>query len=120
MMLSKLEALFEEIVREAKENPEFASRLEESLQPKVAPRRRGGRRPPGVLDPFAVHAEGEGRLRARLAALEIDQLKDIVAEHGMDKARLALKWRTPDRLIDLIVSTVQARLEKGDAFRADG
>jgi len=50
--------------------------------------------------------------------LNIEQLKDMVAEHGMDQAKLAMKWRTSDRLVDLIASTVAARARKGDAFRS--
>ena len=36
--------------------------------------------------------------------LDVDQLKDVVAQHQMDRAKLAMKWRTPERLIDLIVT----------------
>lgn len=71
-----------------------------------------------MLDPFAAYAAGKERLRESLAALNVEQLKDIVAGYSMDSARLALKWKTPERLIDLIVSTVETRLKKGDAFRA--
>ncbi|NNC27860.1 hypothetical protein HKM21_01060 [Longimicrobium terrae] len=80
-------------------------------------RKRTGRRAAGVLDPFAVDQEGDGVLRARLAALSLDELKDIVAEHGMDPSKLAMKWKKPDRLVDLIATTVRERLHKGDAFR---
>ena len=55
-------------------------------------------------------------LRSRLSILTIDQLKNIVAEHGIDTTKLAMKWRTPERLVALIVSTVRGRLAKGTAF----
>lgn len=55
-------------------------------------------------------------LRARLGSLGIEELKDIVAEHGMDRSKLAMKWKAPDRLVDLIVDTVQQRAHKGEAF----
>jgi hypothetical protein len=82
-----------------------------------APKKRAGRRAAGVLDPFAVDQEGEGVLRTRLSALNLDELKDIVAEHGMDPSKLAMKWKKPERLVDLIATTVRDRLHKGDAFR---
>ena len=80
--------------------------------------RRTGRRKPGILDPFADYIErGSEGLRERLATLDLEQLKDIVAEHGMDHDRLAMKWKDPERVIDRIVQRVSARATKGDAFR---
>lgn len=137
----QLRRLFDAVVAEAERSPAFARRLEEALTamapaapaatpqmtattptPSTAPatvaKRRGGRRPAGALDPFVVYQAGEGMLRARLSELTLDQLKDVVAEHGMDPSKLAMKWKKPERLVDLIVATVRERLEKGDAFRA--
>jgi hypothetical protein len=71
-----------------------------------------------VIDPFAVFTDkGETGLRERLAALNLEQLRDIVAEHGMDHDRLAMKWRDSRRVIDRIVDRVAARTTKGSAFR---
>jgi hypothetical protein len=61
---------------------------------------------------------GEDGLRARLGELSLDQLRDILAEHGMDNDRLAMRWKDPARVIDRIVERVAARLAKGSAFRA--
>ncbi len=129
----QLRALFDAIVAEAERSPAFARRLQDALAglsaatapaakaPKAAASpsapKRGGRRAPSALDPFAAYAEGEPTLRARLGELSIDQLKDIVAEHGMDPSKLAMRWKTPAKLIDLIATTVRDRAEKGDAFR---
>ncbi len=119
-----LRALFDEILREAAGNPRFGTRLADVLSEAVKsspatekPRRRG-RRAPGALDPLEVYSEGEAELRRRLEKLDIEQLKDIVAQHGMDSSKLATKWKNAGRLINLIVTTVQARVSKGDAFRA--
>ncbi|WP_068162560.1 hypothetical protein [Rhodococcus phenolicus] len=79
---------------------------------------RRGKRSPGPFDPFAVYrADGEDGLRARLAPLDLEQLKDIVAEHNMDYDRLAMRWRTASKLHDRIVERVKAAWTKGDAFR---
>jgi hypothetical protein len=82
--------------------------------------RRTGRRAAGVIDPFAIYvASGESGLRDRLRRLDLEQMRDIVAEHGMDHDRLAMKWKDPDRVIDRIVDKVRARASKGSAFRPD-
>lgn len=123
-----LARLYDEVVAAARDNPQFARVLVQHLAPQqkktargrsdVARPHRSRRRPRGVLDPFEVMADGEAVLRSRLRALDVERLKDIVAEHGMDSAKLALKWKKPERLVDLIVATVQNRLAKGSAFRS--
>ncbi len=114
--VTKLEAVFREVVAEARRNADFAARLDQALATSSS-QRASRRRAPGRLDPFDVLASGEDTLRLRLAELSVEDLKDIVAEHGMDHARLAMKWRRPERLINLIVDETKARLAKGDAFR---
>jgi hypothetical protein len=86
--------------------------------PRSERRNVGGRRPPGPFDPYEAYGDGEETLRRALDPCDVDQLKDIIAEHGMDHDRLALKWKTPERLIERIVETVAARARKGDAFRS--
>lgn len=126
----RLRALFREIVREAEANPTFAEQIKLALDidaptaggPKPAQvsanSARLHRRRPGVMDPFQVfEAVGDNGLRGRLMDLSVEQLKDIVAQYGMDSAKLAMKWRTKDRLVDLIAVTVRGRSHKGDAFR---
>lgn len=112
------------LAEEATRSSRFATALTRALIPDAdvdlpspAPR-RSGRRAPGPLDPFAVYAEhGEPGLRQRLQALELEQLRDVVAEHGMDHDRLAMKWKDSARVADRIVERVIARAAKGSAFR---
>lgn len=85
--------------------------------PAKAPSRRG-RRAPGPWDPFDVYAEvGETGLTDRLNQLELEQLRNIIAEHGMNSDGLALKWRKADKVVGRIVERVVDRSAKGDAFR---
>ena len=49
--------------------------------------------------------------------LDLEQLRDIVAEHGMDHDRLAMKWKDRQRVITRVVERVAARTAKGSAFR---
>ena len=113
---------------EAMRSRQFANALESALTPAGEPAdqphreqsRRTGRRQAGPVDPFTIYAsEGEASLRAVLANLDLEQLRDIVAEHGMDHDKLAMKWKTPSRLIDRIVEKVASRTNKGSAFRSD-
>lgn len=108
--------LFELVVSQMRKDPEFARAAAAAIVP--TPPRRGGRRPPAVLDPLAIWREDSASLEARLRELDVEQLKDVVSHYGLDPSRLALKWKTPDRLIKLIVEAVEAQARKGDAFRA--
>lgn len=120
----KLRAFVDIVLDEAEHNPAFSEKLGElfsEVSPaKQTPGRRTGRRTPAVLDPFAIMQEkGEVLLREALRQLDLEQLRDIVAEYGMDPSKLAMKWKAADRVIELVVSTAALRLTKGDAFRED-
>lgn len=122
--MERLRTLFDVIADEAEHDPRFAARIASVMDATAAtvgqatdgPRRRN-RRPPGAIDPFIVYTEGEDALRQRLEELNIEQLKDIISEHGMDRAKLASKWKTKDRLVSHIVTTVREGANKGHAFR---
>lgn len=132
------------VLAEADRNPDFANRLEQAfsaaLSARESPeaemareslgaddvyaaeshgddRRPKNRRPPAVLDPIEVAKEGESALRWRLGALSVEQLKDVVADYGLDPSKLAMKWKTADRLIERIVEVSMGRMRKGDVFR---
>jgi hypothetical protein len=122
------------VADEAERNSDFANRIAAALgwagsgvaahgdstaRRAVASQRPMNRRPPPVLDPIEIARQGENTLRARLAGLSIEQLKDIVAEFGMDAGKLVTKWKTADRIIERIVEISMARAQKGDAFRAE-
>jgi hypothetical protein len=117
---TQLARVFDAILSEVRRNPDLAHRIEGAIRGsgRAPVRRATHRRQPGSLDPFEVHAAGgPDGLRQRLEGLGVEQLKDIVSEHGMDRTKLAMKWKTPNRLVDLIVETVSARAKKGEVFR---
>jgi hypothetical protein len=116
----RLKAIFDEVLAEADSNPEFAERLNVALNEAspVSTKKRGRRRTPALLDPVKIlESEGEESLRKQLSTLDIEQLKDIVAEYGMDQAKLVMKWNTASRITEHIVTTALHRSKKGDAFR---
>lgn len=123
-------ALARAIADECDQNAPFRKRVEEALAQGVkkgteAPRDRRAksavrphRRTPAVLDPVSLARTGEDVLRRRLGELEIEQLKDIVAEFGMDPSKLVMKWKDRERIAEHIIETSMTRASKGDAFRA--
>jgi hypothetical protein len=129
----KLTALLREVIIEADVNPAFRERLAQALAPGVkatkkpkAPlreaatpqhKRPSNRRTPAVLDPVQLARDGELSLRAALAKLDIEQLRDVVADYGMDPGKLVMKWRDADRIVDRIVEVARGRAQKGSAFR---
>ena len=69
-----------------------------------------------LLDRIAA-ATGQ-RYRREDLVITVEELKDIVADHGMDPGKLVMKWKSPDRIIDRIVEISVGRTRKGDAFRS--
>ncbi|WP_425307880.1 hypothetical protein AADG42_03705 [Ammonicoccus fulvus] len=105
--------------RTKKRAPEAAEAYaQEAVIPQPTPVETRRLRERSVLNPYAVMAElGESGLEQQLARLELDQLKDIVSEYGMNHDRRALTWKSPRRLIDRILAETSSGLHQGDAFR---
>lgn len=118
---SKLKAIFELLLSEIDSNEPLRQRLIRILEGSEdqATTKKSGRRRPGRLDVMEVYRTNPDDLSRQLDELSIEELKDIIAENGMDRAKLAMKWKSKDRLIDLILNVVQSRTQKGDAFRSD-
>jgi hypothetical protein len=124
---TKLLDLAKAVADAADRDPELADRLSEIFgaapatpkKPEPALRRAKNRRPAAVLDPVTVAGDGEHALRGQLSTLSLDQLRDVVAEYGMDQGKLVMKWKDPARIIDRIVEIAVNRAQKGHAFRSD-
>lgn len=125
-----LRQLMSAVIEEAEHNEKFLQKLEGILEGKdIAAKKAGSskknkgtgrpsnRREPAVLDPVALVSEDEKLLIEKLQELTDTQLKDIIADYGMDTSRLAMKWKDRGRLINLITDTARRRASKGDAFR---
>ena len=125
-----LKNLLDAVIEEAESNPEFSNKLENILSGSISAepekpsakmstgaKRSGNRRAPAALDPIALIEDGEDALLEQLSNLTDKELKDIIADYGMDPSKLAMKWKNRDRLINLIIDTSHRRASKGDAFR---
>ena len=116
----KLKAVFKELLSEVEHNEPLRVRINriiEGANDEAAAAPKSARRNPSRFDPMAVFREQPDELARRLEGLTVEELKDVVAEHGMDRAKLAMKWKSKERLVDLIVTAVRNRTQKGDAFR---
>lgn len=128
LRVKALVATCENILAAASADPVLAERALRRLNAdqKLAPfvrmppgMKRTGRRAPAKLDPFKILADsGEQSLRAQLADLNLEELRDIVAQFGMDPRRLVMKWKDAQRVREHIAATTVQRSRKGDAFRA--
>ena len=118
-MITALRSMFDAVIDEAENNEDFASKLERAFTGNPSSKikkERVRRRQKPVLNPLDM-IEDMNVLDAKLRALSVDQLKDIVSVYSMDPSRRALQWRKPERLIALILDVSQKRLAKGNAFR---
>jgi len=115
---ARARALFADLDGRLDGDEALAHRVLEALRRAAEGPRSSNRRTPAVLDPSELHRQAPGELRAALQPLTVDQLKDIVSQYAMDPRKLALKWKTPARLIELIVTVTEQRARKGDAFRS--
>lgn len=112
------------VISEIEQNPAFAKQIETALCVEskseskriVEASRARNRRAPAVLDPILLARKGKEALWEELKPLSIEQLKDIIAEYGMDTDRQTRRWNTPDRLIERIVEISLARAHRGAAF----
>jgi hypothetical protein len=74
---------------------------------------------PEGFDPFHIYYEqGKLGLLASLQGLDINTLKAVLSEYGLDPARTYARWRKRERLTDLIVERVKALSNKGKVFES--
>ena len=118
----KMKALYDLVIKEAENNEVFAEKLElimlnpEKERKTGSTKRSGNRRDKAILDPILLAEEGK-LSKEVLEPLTDKELKDIIADYGMDPSKLAMKWKDRERVIKLIIDTSQRRASKGDAFR---
>ena len=107
------------ITDEISNNEEFSKKigaLFEKENSSAAKPKKTNRRAPAKIVPFALLEQGNETFKTALEALNIEELKDVIAANGMDTARLAMKWKDKDRLINHIIDMTQRRSSHGDAF----
>lgn len=131
-VVNVLRQLGNAVIEEAEHNDDFAYKIEQILDGKIVTVKKkntgrkvpgvgrpSNRRDPAVFDPVSLISEDEYLLVEKLQSLTEKQLKDIIADYGMDPSKRAMKWKNRERLINHIVDTARRRAVKGDAFREE-
>lgn len=104
-------------------NEEFASKIEElfftqNTSKEIKKIKSKHKRDRAILDPIELFTlKGEKELKTALLELDVEKLKDVVAQFKFDSSRLVMKWKDKDRIIEHIIKSSQTRAQKGDAFR---
>ena len=127
----KIATFLRELAARAEQDPALAAAISSALTTsgligrldRTPPHRRSASTPAPQFaseeapDPFVImRAQGEEALRAVLASLTLPALRQIVRRHRLDPARISARWTARDRVIQLIVDQVNARMNHGKAF----
>ena len=95
---------------EARANPTIAPLIRDALAESGLLAVFGGGESLDVVD--LLDAGGEDTLRARLGQLTLSELKSIIAVRGYDPQQESTRWRSPNKLIALIVTGASQQLEQ--------
>lgn len=125
--LSRLTAI---VIEESAHNPDFAAKIqfvfasfsdcpatEKPSTEASDEKKRRNRRDPAVLNPFDMIPNDETKLVECLNGLTVEELKDIIAQFGLDPTNRSLQWRKKERLIQGILEATHRKVAKGNAFR---
>ena len=77
--------------------------------------------PGAKTDPFVARQDrGQDGFRKWLESQSIEHLKAIISEHRLDATGNARKWKTKEKLVELIIDRVESRAKQGGVFRRYG
>jgi len=115
--MHKAKALFKILLDEIENNKELNAKVAELFAEKTKDKKRANKRNAAIFDPVELQTKGNDFLIQELNKLSIEELKDIVAEYGMDIGKLVMKWKIKDKIIKHIADISEKRNKKGDSFR---
>jgi hypothetical protein len=98
---------------EVRANPDIAPLIRDALAESGLLAVFGSGEALDVVD--LLDAGGEDVLRARLSQLTLSELKSIIAVRGYDPEQETARWRSPKKLMALIVAKASQQLEKETA-----
>jgi len=117
----RLKKLFDVVVEEMDSNLDFKEKVDSIFETErnTTNKKQKSKRNPSLINPYELIKQGEDILKTNLAPMDIEQLKDVILEHNMDSAKLAMKWKDKDRLISLIIDMANRRIAKGNVFLSE-
>ena len=87
-------------------------------EPPTNPPKR--RRQPSPIDPYAIATrDGVEGLSGELQRLDIEQLKDIITEYGMNYDGRAMGWKDHHRFVERVIEKADFGTTQGNAFRSE-
>lgn len=120
----RLKLLCNAVIEEMAKNDDFKAKIEaifddnrgSNVGMNEARLKGKQKRKPSIINPYELVKQGEDVLFSQLENMDIEQLKDTILDYNMDNAKLAMKWKSSDRLRSLIVDTAKRRSTKGNVF----
>ena len=118
-----LRGLVNLLAEESGNNPEFAKKLDQLLEPLAVKRTStsAGSRKASPLPPLPdIYGErerlGEKEFEFWLRDQPISILHALIRKHDFDGARRTEKWKDKEKLAGFIAERLQNRLDRGSAF----
>nr|WP_263327175.1 hypothetical protein [Neobacillus sp. Marseille-Q6967] len=106
------------------EDEEFAKKILCELDVNLSSIKKDNKKMPSkpiplnsIINIFDVFQnKGPEGLKVVLQALEVNDLKRIVVENGLDPAQKVRRWRVKEKIVNHIVEAVCKQMAKGGAF----
>jgi hypothetical protein len=123
-VIKLLRRVVDVIAEEAKNNPEFAKKLEAVL---IAPPSVRARKGDEIEEPVElpdIYSErlvrGDREFRMWLRDQPVEVLRGLIRRHDLDAARRTSKWKEAEKLSDYIADQLQSRTTRGASFMRGG
>lgn len=114
--IGQMTELFKRIADAARVDAQTAGQVREALAQSGLLEVFGAGETLDVVDLLDVG--GEDVLRARLKQMQLSELRQIIAMRKYDPEKESARWRSPNKLIDLIVTKAGQQLESEVAAQA--
>ncbi len=111
-----MQELFTRIASAAKSDPAVAEKVRDALAESGLLQVFGVGETVDVVDLLDVG--GEEALRTRLRQMSLNELKQIVSVRQYDPEKETVRWRSPNKFIDLIVTNARKQLDEELAQQA--
>lgn len=118
----KLKEIIEIILEEAKKNKDFEEALKGALYREKSDLVKAKtkcriKRESAKINPLIEVEKGENDLRQKLEELNIQELKNVIYDYGLDNMKNSVRWKKKEKFVNLIIEMSKKKISKGNAFR---